>query len=85
MSDQAPRFTIRNVSSTNTFRSPKDIQMILNVPQDNSPMFVTMVVTQEGGADLLFSMTYNMFLELRENMDMIEEIAGIKRSETGSE
>ena len=85
MSELTPRFTMRNVSSTNTFRSPKDIQMILNVPQDNTPMFVTMVITKEGRPDQLFSMPYSMFIELRENMDMIEEIASIKRSETDPE
>ncbi len=85
MSKVVPRFTMRNVSSTSTFRGPKDMQLILNVPQDGTPMFVTVIVTQEDGKELLYTIPYDSFVGLRDSIELLETVACMKRQEAESE
>ena len=85
MSRVVPRFTMRNVSTTSTFRGPKDIQIILNVPMDKTPLFVTMIVTQEDGKELLYSLPYDTFVNLRDSIELLETVACMKRQEAESE
>ena len=85
MSRVVPRFTMRNVSTTSTFRGPKDIQIILNVPMDKTPMFVTMIITQEDGKELLYTMPYDSFVGLRDSIELLETVACMKRQEAESE
>ena len=85
MSKIVPRFSMRNVSSTSTFRGPKDMQLILNVPMDKTPMFVTVIITQEDGKELLYTMPYDSFINLRDSIELLETVACMKRQEAESE
>ena len=85
MSKVVPRFSMRNVSSTSTFRGPKDMQLILNVPMDKTPMFVTVIITQEDGNELLYTMPYDSFINLRDSIELLETVACMKRQEAESE
>lgn len=85
MSKVVPRLSMRNVSSTSTFRGPKDMQLILNVSMDKTPMFVTVIITQEDGKELLYTMPYDSFVGLRDSIELLETIACMKRQEAESE
>lgn len=83
MKTTTTRFSIRNVHTTKDYVNPDDIQLVLNVPMTKGdPMFVTVITKYLDGKTCTFSIPYDAFLNLKENMDMLEEVSQIKHAET---
>lgn len=82
MKTTTTRFSIRNVHSTKDYVNPDDIQLVLNVPMSKEDkMFVTVITKYLDGKACTFSVPYEAFIDLREAMDMLEEVAQMKYAE----